>query len=35
MERYEGLLDRTGLYQPYQQHLDDPRLPAMVRAFNG
>ncbi len=35
MERYEGLLDRTGLYQPYQQNLDDPRLPAMVRTFNG
>ena len=35
MERYRGLLDRTGLYQPYQQNLDDPRLPAMVRAFNG
>jgi hypothetical protein len=35
MERYRGLLDRTGLYQPYQQDLNDPRLPAMVRAFNG
>ena len=35
MERYQGLLDRTGLYQPYQQDLNDPRLPAMVRAFNG
>jgi len=35
LERYEGLLDRTGLYQPYQPDLNDPRLPAMVRAFNG
>jgi alkanesulfonate monooxygenase SsuD/methylene tetrahydromethanopterin reductase-like flavin-dependent oxidoreductase (luciferase family) len=34
-ERYRGLLDRTGLYQPYQPNLNDPRLPAMVRAFNG
>jgi len=35
LERYQGLLDRTGLYQPYQPNLNDPRLPAMVRAFNG
>ena len=32
--RYEGLLDRTALYQPYQPSLDDPRLPAAIRAFN-
>ena len=23
------------LYQPYQPNVDDPRLPAMIRAFNG
>jgi probable F420-dependent oxidoreductase len=34
-ERYAGLLDRTGLYQPYQQSLDDPRLPALIKAMNG
>jgi probable F420-dependent oxidoreductase len=34
-ERYAGLLDRTGFYQPYRQNLDDPRLPAVIRAFNG
>jgi probable F420-dependent oxidoreductase len=34
-ERYAGLLDRTALYQPYQPNLDDPRLPAVIRAFNG
>jgi len=34
-ERYAGLLDRTALYQPYRQSLDDPRLPAMIRSFNG
>ena len=27
-----GLLDRTALYQPYRPSLDDPRLPAMIRA---
>ncbi len=32
--RYAGLLDRTALYQPYQPSLDDPRLPAAIRAFN-
>ena len=35
VERYAGLLDRTALYQPYQPNLDDPRLPATVRQFNG
>jgi hypothetical protein len=35
VERYEGLLDRTALYQPYLPNLDDPRLPAVIRAFNG
>ncbi|MBI1847958.1 MAG: TIGR03617 family F420-dependent LLM class oxidoreductase [Candidatus Rokubacteria bacterium] len=34
-ERYEGLLDRTSLYQPYQPGLDDPRLPKLVKEFNG
>jgi probable F420-dependent oxidoreductase len=33
-ERYAGLLDRTALYQPYAARLDDPRLPAVIRAFN-
>ena len=33
-ERYEGLLDRTALYQPYQPGLDDPRLPRLVKEFN-
>ena len=32
--RYGRLLDRTALYQPYQPSLDDPRLPAAIRAFN-
>ena len=32
--RYGGLLDRTALYRPYQPSLDDPRLPAAIRAFN-
>ena len=32
--RYGGLLDRTALSQPYQPSLDDPRLPAAIRAFN-
>jgi probable F420-dependent oxidoreductase len=32
--RYGELLDRTALYQPYQPGLDDPRLPAAIRAFN-
>ena len=34
-ERYEGLLDRTGLYQPYQPKQDDPRLPALIASMNG
>ena len=34
-ERYEGLLDRTALYQPYQPGLDDPRIPRLVKEFNG
>ena len=33
--RYAGLLDRTALYQPYPGGQDDPRLPALVKAFNG
>ena len=33
--RYEGLLDRTGLYQPYQPKQDDPRLPALIASMNG
>ena len=35
LERYAGLLDRTALYQPYRPSQDDPRLPAMIHAFNG
>ncbi len=35
LERYGDLLDRTALYQPYQPSLDDPRLPAAIRSFNG
>ena len=34
-ERYVGLLDRTAFYQPYQAGLDDPRLPRVVKEFNG
>ena len=34
-ERYAGLLDRTSLYQPYQPGLGDPRLPRLVKEFNG
>ena len=34
-ERYAGLLDRTALYQPYQPGLGDPRLPRLVKEFNG
>ncbi|MBI4609116.1 MAG: TIGR03617 family F420-dependent LLM class oxidoreductase [Candidatus Rokubacteria bacterium] len=34
-ERYAGLLDRVSLYQPYQPNLNDPRWPALVKAFNG
>lgn len=35
VERYDALLDRTALYQPYQPKQDDPRLPAAIKAFNG
>jgi probable F420-dependent oxidoreductase len=35
VERYDGLLDRTALYQPYQPKQDDPRLPAAIKTFNG
>ncbi len=35
VERYDGLLERTALYQPYQPKQDDPRLPAAIKAFNG
>jgi probable F420-dependent oxidoreductase len=35
-ERYSGLLDRTAFYQPQQQQaLDDPRLPRLIKQFNG
>jgi probable F420-dependent oxidoreductase len=34
-ERYAGLLDRTALYQPSLPGLDDPRLPALIKAMNG
>jgi len=33
-QRYDGLLDRISLYQPYQTDLDDPRLVRFVREFN-
>ena len=33
-KRYEGLLDRTALYQPYQPDLDDPRLPKLIKELN-
>jgi probable F420-dependent oxidoreductase len=33
-KRYEGLLDRTALYQPYQPNLDDPRLPKLIKEMN-
>src|SRR5262245_22180462 len=35
LERYAGLLDCISLYQPYQPSVGDPRLPALVKAFNG
>jgi probable F420-dependent oxidoreductase len=34
-ERYAGLLDRTAFYQPHQPGLDDPRVPRVVKEFNG
>ena len=34
-ERYAGLLDRVSLYQPYLPNQNDPRLPALIKAFNG
>jgi probable F420-dependent oxidoreductase len=35
-ERYTGLLDRTAFYQPQKpQALDDPRLPRVIKEFNG
>jgi probable F420-dependent oxidoreductase len=35
-ERYAGLLDRTAFYQPGKPPtLDDPRLPRLVKEFNG
>ena len=34
-ERYTGLLDGVGLYQPWQPGLTDPRWPALVKQFNG
>jgi hypothetical protein len=34
--RYAGLLDRTAFYQPQKpQALDDPRLPRLIKEFNG
>jgi hypothetical protein len=32
--RYEGLLDRVSLYRHIQPALDDPRLAALIKAFN-
>ena len=34
-ERYNGLIDRIALYQPYEVSPDWSRLAAMVRQFNG
>ena len=34
-QRYAGLLDRTAFYQPHQPGLDDPRVPRVVKEFNG
>jgi probable F420-dependent oxidoreductase len=34
-ERYAGLLDRVAFYQSHAPGLDDPRLPRVVRQFNG
>ena len=35
-ERYAGLLDRTAFYQPQKpQALDEPRLPRLIKEFNG
>ncbi len=34
-QRYAGLLNRTAFYQPHQSGLDDPRLPRVVKEFNG
>lgn len=34
-ERYTGFLDRVSFYLPWQSGLGDPRLPALVKAFNG
>jgi probable F420-dependent oxidoreductase len=35
LERYRGLLDRTAFYQPYQPGIEDPRLPRVIKEFNG
>jgi len=34
-ERYDGLLDRVALYQPYEVRPDDPGLGRMVKDFAG
>ncbi|OGK88789.1 MAG: hypothetical protein A2X52_04105 [Candidatus Rokubacteria bacterium GWC2_70_16] len=34
-ERYAGLYDRTQLYPAFQPSLDDPRMAALVREFDG
>ncbi len=34
-ERYDGLLHRISLYQPYEAAVDDSRLAALVREFKG
>jgi len=34
-ERYTGLLDRTAFYRPDQTEVEDPRLPRLVKEFNG
>ena len=34
-ERYAGLLDRVALYTSIQPEIDDPRLPGLIKRFNG
>jgi len=33
-ERYQGLLDRIALYQPYEAWVDELRCAALLRQFN-
>ena len=34
-ERYAGLYDHTQLHPAFQPSLDDPRMAALVREFDG